>query len=329
MIFRLLTVAVLLMHAPVPAFAADADDMNAEVDELNADSDAAAADTAEVKARMAKDKARADRALRAAKQQNQAAAAKRQASADQIKQNDQEVANLTAEQTRLKNEVDRLERETALSDQQAKESGAQIEKLKGEIEALKALRNEKAQNFIMLSTQHDKITEEMKKMELEKSQLEIDLAKSKEQEKAANDNLLKVKAEEAAKKVKLDAYIAGLRERYHQAQERIAAMEAEGTSAKTATQKLEATAKVAENEVIAAEGVITRGPSSAPPAAEAKDESYVFKRSCKVIEQPARGAKVLTVQKTGTEVAKTAEGKTWIGFSLEDGRKAYAAKSCF
>lgn len=357
MAFRFFMMILLALNVQSFAYAADADDINAEVDELNADSDAAAADNAEVKARMAKEKARAEKALRAAHQKNQAAAAKRQASAEQLKASDEEVAALTAEQARMKAEVERLSRETANTEKAALDTRTQIEKLKAEIESLKTLRGEKAKTFIDLTTQTDKVLEEMKKMELEKSQLEIDLAKSKEQEKAANDNLLKVKAEEAAKKVKLEAYIAGLRERFHQAQERIAAMEGEANLARVNGQKLEATAKVAENEVIAAEGQLVRGPSAPPVVAASSDSgsaggetrglassgkaqgaaaktsgsanAYVFKRSCKVFEQPAKGANVLMVQKSGAQVSKSDEGKTWIAFQLEDGRKGYAAKNCF
>ncbi len=247
----------------------------------------------------------------------------------------------------MKAEVERLSREITTAEKAALDTRTQIEKLKVEIETLKTLRGEKAKTFINLTTQTDKVIEEMKKMELEKSQLEIDLAKSKEQEKAANDNLLKVKAEEAAKKVKLEAYIAGLRERFHQAQERIAAMEGEANIARVTGQKLEATAKVAEKEVIAAEGQLVRGPSPGPDTGAVAGESrglassrkasgkatgaasYVFKRDCKVFEQPAKGANVLMVQKSGAQVSKSDEGKTWIAFKLEDGRKAYAAKNCF
>ncbi len=324
-------VSLLTLNFTAPALAADADDMSSEVDELNADSDAAAADNAEVKTRMAKDKARAEKALRAAQQKNQAVAAKRQASADQLKQNDEEVSALNAQQTQLKSEVERLSKEATLSDKAASDSRTQVEKLKADIETLKALRGEKAKSFIELTTQHDKIAVEIKKMEEEKFELENDLIKSKEQEKAATESLAKIKVEEAAKKVKLEAYIAGLRERYHQAQQRITTLEAEGTTMKMAGQKLESTSKVAETEVIAAEAQLSRGPSAGAPAvAEAKPTgAYVFKRSCKVFEQPTKGAGVLLVQKAGAQVSKNDEGKTWISFKLEDGRKGYAAKTCF
>ncbi len=59
----------------------------------------------------------------------------------------------------------------------------------GDLEGLKNLRNEKAQAYIILTTEHDKLVEEVKKMELEKAQLEIDLGKAKEQEKLATEKL--------------------------------------------------------------------------------------------------------------------------------------------
>ena len=233
-------------------------------------------------------------------------------------------AAVQADQAKLKSEVERLSKETAAAEKQTHESKAQLDKLKAELESLRNLRNEKAQAYITLTSQHDKIADEIKKMEQEKFQLESDLAKTKGEEKAAAEKLAKIKAEQAAKKVKLDAYIATLRDRFRKAQERLAAMEAEGSQVSVAGQKLEATSKTAENEVIAVEGRLTRGPSSVAPSG-----SYMFKRNCKVYDKPAKDAGVLAVQKSGSQVAKTDEGKTWIAFALPDGRKAYAAKSCF
>lgn len=235
-----------------------------------------------------------------------------------------DTAAVQADQAKLKSEVERLSKETAAAEKQSQESKSQLEKLKAELDTLRNLRNEKAQAYIMLTGQHDKIADEIKKMEQEKIQLETDLAKSKSDEKAAAEKLAKIKAEQAAKKVKLDAYIATLRDRFRKAQERLAAMEAEGNQVTIAGQKLDATAKTAENEVIAVEGRLTRGPSSVSAAS-----GYKFKRNCKVYDKPAKDAGVLTVQRSGSLVSKTDEGKSWIAFLLPDGRKAYAAKSCF
>ena len=235
-----------------------------------------------------------------------------------------ETATVQADQARLKSEVERLSKETAASEKQSQQAKTQLDKMKAELETLRNLRNEKAQAYITLTSQHDKIADEIKKTEQEKFQLETDLAKSKEQEKAAADKLAKIKAEQAAKKVKLDAYIAGLRDRFRKAQERLAAMEAEGNQATVAGQKLEATSKTAENEVIAVEDRLSRAPSSVAPSG-----GYTFKRNCKAYDKPAKDAGVLAVQKAGSQVAKTDEGKSWIAFALPDGRKAYVAKTCF
>ncbi len=117
--------------------------------------------------------------------------------------------------------------------------------------------------------------------------------------------------------------------------ERLSKLEAEGQSAVVAGQRLEATAKTAENEVIAVEAKLHRKPAAAaavlqaPSPLPAKDGAYVFKRNCKVFDQPTKDAKVLLIQKGGTEVAKTDEGRTWIAFALPDGRKGYSSKTCF
>lgn len=242
--------------------------------------------------------------------------------------NESELSDST-DQVKNQAEIERLDKENSALEKTNQENLTRAQKLKSDIETLKALRGEKAKHFIELTSQHDKVIADIKKMEQEKAQLETDLTKAKEEEKSANENLQKAKVEAAAKKVKLESYIAGLRERFRQAQQRLAALEAQKSQVQSSTQKMEATAKVAENEVVQVESRLTRNLASSAESTGNEQGQYVFKRNCKVFDKPARDAKVLLTKQTGDKISKNDEGKTWIGFALQDGRKGYAAKVCF
>lgn len=326
MILRLLLLGLMALTLQFSATASELDEIDADVDQLNADSDAAAADSDEIKSRMAKDKARAERALKAAAAKNKAAAAKRQQAADQLKKADEEIQNMSNEQARLNADAERLDREAAASQKAMAANQAKVAQIKKELEAIRAIRAEKAKAFIEITSQQDKIKADLEQMEQEKTVAEAELEKVKEQEKVTIESLAKLKTEEAAKKAKLEAYIAGLRERFHQAQERIAAMEGEKTQLQTANQKLESTAKVAENEVIQAEAqLMGRRPSEAKASGS---KEYTFKKKCNVFDRPAKGANIVAVKSSGTTVQKSDEGKSWIAFPLTDGRKGFVAKTC-
>jgi hypothetical protein len=110
-----------------------------------------------------------------------------------------------------------------------------------------------------------------------------------------------------------------MKERYGQAQARMAAMQSEKAQMQLTNDRLEAQAQAAGEEVQSAE--------RAPTASQ--QEALKFKRNCRVFERPEKGAKVLAIQPPGSQVSKSDEGKSWIAFPMPDGRKGFAAKSCF
>ena len=296
-------------------------------EDLVDEADAAAAQTDAIKERISEERQEAKRNLERAKDRHQSAMSRRQDALSRLRSSEAEIENAQQEKVRLNKEAERLDNETLLTEKAVQQNRALAEKLKGEVQALKDLRGEKAKNFIELTTQRDRAQEDAKALETAKAQAEEELKKVKEQEKLAMEQLERLKVEHAQNKVRTEAYIAGLRERYKEAQEKTADAQTEQASVEQETLQLAEQAKVAEKEVHAAEGAsinrtitnITGTPT----------EEVVFRRKCRVFDGPTKGAKVLGVKTSGTSVPKSEEGKTWFAIQLEDGRKGFASKNCF
>lgn len=249
---------------------------------------------------------------------------------------------------KLCSEIDRLGRETAQMQSDTKQSRAALEKLKTDVAKLREIRGEAAKNFVEGSSEHDRNGDQIAQLTEEKQQLEAELAQNDKQEKAKADKLAKARADYAAKKTKLDAEIAALKARYKEAQARIAKMDDEEDDVHKRDSALEAQKKTAETETANAEAEAAGQPANAGTRAIASakasdgdagedDQSgptldqggITFKKRCRVFDGPTRDAQVIDVQSAGASFIKNGEGQTYYAFPLTDGRKGFAAKSCF
>lgn len=313
-------------------------DVDNDVEDISAESDGAIAEAKEVKERIANDRADADRALKNATKNYNAAAAKRQQAIEQFNQSENDIKSMEAEQARLNAEVEKINAETAATQKSTLDNRAKLEKANLDLQTLKQVRAEKVAKLAEINAQRDEIALTMKDMEQKQLQGEQELQQLKEQEKQQNEVLAKAKLEEAQKKVKLEAYLAELKTRNRESQDRLKTMQTEKLQAQTANQKLESQVKAGETEVKQGDvQVAARSVNTVPVAAGAgqggqgqgQGQEILFKRNCRVFDGPTRGSKVLEVKPVGTAVSKVDEGKTWIAFSLSDGRKGFAARGCF
>lgn len=328
------------------AYAGAIDEIADDTEDLANEADAAAAETKEIKQEMAKEKAKARAKYQDVSKEHRDAVAKRAAAVKDLKNSESEIDRLASERVKLLADIERLKNETAIAEKTAKDNQMMIEKAKLEIETLKKIRSEKQTKLIEVSSERDRTVEVMKGLDQQKLQADIEFQKLKEQEKFTNDQLQKTRLEEAQKKARLDAYLAQLKEKYKETQEKIKAAENEQEQLQQNTAKLEAQAKAGEAEVEQAEaqlGAPKRVPASLDPetkpvtyapAAEsassaASSSDLTFKRKCRVFDKPGKGGKPLGSKSAGSSVTKSDEGKNWIAFTLKDGRKVYAAKACF
>lgn len=252
---------------------------------------------------------------------------------------DDDIEELFNEQTKTRKDVERIEKETKEASKAMAGDKAKLEKMRNDLKLMQGLRAEKQKQFLELTTQHDRVVEQIKEMEAEVAKVEMELGKAKEEEKATLAKLQRVRAEEEGKKKRLEAHIAGLRQRYKETADKVAQMDAEIAQQQANGQRLEATAKAAEQEVndmdakannrmLATIGVAATPSSSSSSDSASSGGDLTFKRKCRAFETPAKGAKVLETMESGASVTKSEEGKTWYAFTL-NGRKAYAAKNCF
>lgn len=250
---------------------------------------------------------------------------------------DDDIESIFDEQTKTRKDVERIEKETRETAKSMSGDNAKLAKMKNDLKLMQGLRAEKQKQFLEMSTQHDRVVEQIKELEAEVAKIEAELAKAKEDEKATLAKLQRVRAEEEGRKKRLEAHIAGLRQRYKETADKVAQMDAEIAQQQANGQRLEQTAKAAEHEMNDMDAkannrmLATIGVAAAPASAsgDAAATDLTFKRKCRVFETPAKGAKVLGSKDSGDSVSKSEEGKTWYAFPMGDGRKAYAAKTCF
>lgn len=340
--------------------AASAADVNSDTEDIMNESDAAVAETKDFKDRTAQEKAAAEKRRDAAKSQLNNAAAKRQKAIDEMNATEDEIKHLGSEQSKTKADAARLDNENAQTEKTTKDNQAKIEKMKADLVVLKQQRTEKAQKYLELAGQRDKVNEQLKALETEKQTAEAELKAANDQDRATTDQVVKLRKEYAAKKAKGDAYLAELREKYKRAVDHQAQLGVEKSEMEKNDLKQQATIKTAEQEVAQAENpsqqLAATEPSadtptaaaqpaatSTPSAAKAAEPSstvaarepskakqdVTFKHKCRVFDGPVRGSNVVGVQESGMSVSKFDEGKEWIAFWLRDGRKAFAAKNCF
>jgi chromosome segregation ATPase len=302
--FKTILIAGLTMLT-IPVAARDS--VQDETEDVSAESEAVMADTQEIKERMAKERAKADQAFQAAVKANQAAAAKKQAAIEQMKQTETDIEQLESDKKRLNADIKKFALETAAVEKVIAENRTKMEKARAEVQTLQQLKSEKAGHFLMLTSQRERLLEEMKRTEDEKVQAEKEFQAAKEQEKKAQQEFDQTKLEQAKTKARLDAYLATLKERYREMQDRKKAVQEEQQKRERENARLEAQTRTGENEL----------------------EPLKLKKSCRVFEKPTKGSKVITVQEGGTSITKSDEGKTWFSFPLADGRQGYIAKTCF
>lgn len=350
--FLTLICLVFAWGANVPA--ASAADVNSDTEDIMNESDAAVAETKDFKDRSAQEKAQAEKRRDAAKNQLSSAAAKRQKAIDEMNATEDEIKRLGSEQAKTKADAARLDNENAQTEKTTQDNQAKIEKMKADLAVLKQQRTEKAQKYLELASQRDKVNEQLKAVETEKQTAEAELKAANDQDRATTDQVAKLRKEYADKKAKGDAHLAELKARYKRAVEHQAQLGVEKTDMEKNDLKQQATIKAAEQEVSQAENPsvsIAAGEPSAseapatavPSAAKAAEPSstvaarepskakqdVTFKHKCRVFDGPVRGSNVVGVQESGMSVSKFDEGKEWIAFWLRDGRKAFAAKNCF
>ncbi|MGE0525516.1 MAG: hypothetical protein AB7G93_06225 [Bdellovibrionales bacterium] len=318
-----------------PATAMDLEDVE-DMEGVSEEADAAYAETKDVQESLAREQARVRSAYKAASDAHNAAESKRQDAISRMKSAEAEIDRLNSESARLKKDMERLAQETAAANKTSEEMKIKVEKANMDLATLKELRNEAANKFLQTTVERDRLTESVTGLEEQRLLAEQEFQKLKEQQKQAEAQLAKVKQEEAQKQARLKALIDGMKQRSLEAEQRKVALEKEAEQERMNTAKLEAQSKLAQEAVHTAESRIDRAPNQIESAgrvqklsADMAPEELVFKRKCRVFERPARDAKVIMVQQSGTAVSRSDEGKTWFSFSLSDGRVGFAAKKCF
>lgn len=357
---------ILLISARVQA--AELSDLNHDTEDIMNESDAAVAQTKDFKAKQLIIKASADSRHQVASQTLKLAEQRRQKTLDNLHQSESEIQRLNSETAKWTADAARLDGEALETEKTTTSNLAQIEKMKVDIQNLKQVRAEKAAHFLELASERDKSQRELDAIQAEKTQAETELAQASLQEKDLADKLGKFKTEQGRTTAKLQTELVQLKERYNQAQDHQQQMQNEKTELERNTLKLEAQrqagalevnhaeepeimeqANSSEDENVAVPVAVPAvtpatlaphpakvaqvlSPSASParqPTSQPLKAEMTFKRKCRVFDGPVRGSNVLAVQESGMSIAKTEEGKQWISFLLQDGRKAFAAKNCF
>lgn len=302
-------ILVLTLCASVSASANDA--FGADTEDLLNESDAAAAEVGDVKQEMRQEKARAEKRHEAATKTYNSAVAKRAQVVEQMKQQETEIARLKAEQGRLTAETERISNETVAMQTEIDNSKLQIEQLKQDTLTLTTLRTEKNMALTKVAAERDKVVLDLKDVDMQKQEAEASFNLAKEQEKLATEEMQKLRLEHRQKKARQDAYAAEMNLKKQEAQARLATLQTEKASLNPAATTPEPQTPDAP-----------RGPSTS-----ATTELQV-KRKCRIFDKPGKGSTVLGIQSSGTAIAKTREGKSWVAFPMPDGREGFIAKRC-
>ncbi len=334
-------------------------DVSTDAEEMTADSEAAQIVAKATKARAARERIENARTLREANKARAVAEAKGQEASQELKRTEEEIRGLQKEQARVRKEIQSFEFNTMVSEKSIQDGRAKLEKVKGETTALQALRSEKEAKLVEINKSRDEVLALTKAAEQQRMQAQLALNRAKGEEVVEAQRLEKTKVDEAQNKLRLEAEIVDLRERYKSSHARIAEMEAMVAKLRQNTSKLESTVAAGENEVHSAQlkeedlkaGLTpqqvqeinlkkappaqaqvvapTQRAVNALPSAPDSASSMVLKRDCKIHGGPDRNSPVLGVKLGGQAITQAHDEQGWIAYPIGSGQKGFVAKTCF
>ncbi len=171
----------------------------------------------------------------------------------EIAQEESAIEREKAEEERLSEELEFVGLEITTLEKSLTDLQNQTQKAKDKNAALRELHEDKAKKLRALIAQRDETRQQIKDLDDERAQAEIDFEKLKEKERTTSEDLEIARVEQAQKQAKLEAYISETKLRSRVLETQLQIARNEDRKLKLKTKAFEKRAAQAERELAAIE----------------------------------------------------------------------------